>query len=384
MKTDILTYTSTLINKKASANLRELNIYDFAFLLNVLEKQLAIAEGGSIAIASKSFRSSRFSLIKQLADNKALHILSYEPESAWASDIALYNRYGIRISYAEHFPEENLKQIIRSQKIDVVYIASIHSKTLAVENHSAIITDAHSLNIPVIYDNTAGALGSTYQPLAHHADYVLVNTTGTAFETNGIGGYIAEALPKSVNINANSEFITESVVYTLKQKRSLAQKQQFLLTGDEDILASKVNQEIRKQQAYAKTTFTLAKLLNQVGEVAEVNYPGLKTSTSFINAESNLRSGYGKVLKFKVWDAGFSHNLLRSFFIAGKPAGLKITTDNELKEFEVTIHTDAFNEIAAYFNKVFSQLSRELEFRESFKRQLKLEAAVKELLKVNI
>lgn len=379
MNTQIATPYTALTVQPAN-DLRELNIYDSSYQLSTLEKQLAYLEGGYNSLAAKSFRSARFSLIRQLAENKPYRILSYEPLAAWAGDLAVYKRFDIEIIYADKYAESSIKEIARVEKIDLVYIASISSDTLAVENHERIISQAHAASVQVVFDNTAGGLGSIARPLTKHADYVLVNTEESLYSKTGIGAYIAEGL---VPHNADG-LSSSSLLDRLKQKRAHVKKQLFLIPLDEEAIATHLQKEAKIQQVYAKNTFTLAKWLNQVNEIADVNYSGLKTSLSFDHAEVSLSGGYGSVLKFKVWDTAFSHNLLRAFFIAGRPAGLYIHADNELKEFKVIIRSEQSNQILGYFERVFAQLTGELESRQLLKKRLQLEAAVQQLLQSHL
>ena len=379
MNTQIATpYTAFTV--QPANDLRELNIYDSSYQLSTLEKQLAYLEGGYNTLAAKSFRSARFSLIRQLAENKPYRILSYEPLSVWAEDLAVYKRSKIEIIHAGQYAESSVKEIVRAEKINLVYIASISSDTLSVANHERIISQAHAASVQVVFDNTAGGLGSIARPLTKQADYVLVNTEESLYAKTGIGAYIAEGLAPH-NVNALS---SSSLLDRLKQKRAHVKKQPFLIPLDEEAIAVHLQKEANVQQVYAKNTFTLAKWLNQVSEIAEVNYAGLKTSLSFDNAEESLLGGYGSVLKFNVWDTAFSHNLLRSFFIAGRPAGLYIHADNELKEFKVIIRSEYSNQILGYFERVFAQLTGELESRQLLKKRLQLEAAVQQLLQSHL
>jgi O-acetylhomoserine (thiol)-lyase len=377
------TIATTTIREQVQSDLQELNIYDSGFLLESIENKLAILEGGANAIVVKSFRSARFSLLKQIAQDAPLRVLSYEPASQWADDLAVLNRKNITIIYANEFPEHYLPQLIKNEKINAVYIATINSETLAVENHNVIIAQAHTANVPVIFDNTKGALGAIYRPLTQEADFVLVKTTDSSLNKSGIGAFIAEGY-SGVRSTKSIEVFNNTAVQALKKRRTPIRKQRFLISEDEQSFDNRLQNEIQNTRAHAKNTFTLAKWLNQAGAVVEVEYPGLKTSASFINAENILRGGYGTTLKFKLWDINFNHNFLRSTFLAGKPKGLIIKDDSKAREFSVTIKNNSFNEVITYFEKVFSQLNGEIEYRAQLKKQLKLEEAVRGLLQGKI
>ena len=338
-------------------------------------------EAATNALLAKSFSSARFTLLKNLANSNPLRVLSYEPASSWKKDLFAYNRYQITIIYREKFSELSLSEILKTQTIDAVYLSSIHSETLVVENHHSIISQSHSFKIPVVFDNTAGAFGSVYQPLAYEADYVITDTAESSFAKSGIGAYIAEGFPQASLRNCLAAITQHTPVQDLKKKRILLKKQPFLLPKDKNAFANQLHREVHKNKTFAKNAFTLAKWLNQSELVMEVNYPGLKTSESFLNAENNLRGGYGAVFKFKLWDEGLSFNLLRSFFAACNPSGLIVTADDKRKEFKVKVVTESIDTNFTTFQSVFTMLGKELDYRSFLNKQLQLKEALGELLK---
>lgn len=370
--------SNILKNTHTHSDLKELNIYDSSYLLENIESQIAKIEGGRKAIASKSFRSARFTLLKELAQGKPLRILSYEPPAAWNEDGNINKRYQFDVIFAHQYSEEATTKIIKLGEVDVVYVGSINSQTLYVENFSSLIFQTLAYHLPVIFDNTYGPLGAVYQPLVHHADFVITDTSKTALNQYGIGGYIAEGIFRQKPSTDTTSIFAPSTIEVIKNRRVAIDKK--ILLQDKVNFETRLHKEVAKQKSFSKNAFTLAKWLNQEELVMEVNYPGLKTSDSFQNAENHFNAGYGNVLKFSLWENKFYFNLLKSFFIAGKPAGLTISHDNYSYEFEVKIFSDSLTDVLSYLQRVFALLKNEKEYRQILKKQIKLQHAVAQIL----
>jgi len=160
-----------------------------------VEKQIAFLERGVNAVAKKSFRSARFSLIKNLVSGKGGNVLSFQSKSHWEQDEIIYKRKNVNIFYAENYSSDEWENVLIKNKISIVYVGTIEQKTLALIDYGYIITKVHEANVPVIFDNTYGGLGHIYTPLLDGADFVLTDVSAIPlFKNNPIKAFIIEGV----------------------------------------------------------------------------------------------------------------------------------------------------------------------------------------------
>ncbi|MGN6645190.1 MAG: PLP-dependent transferase, partial [Cytophaga sp.] len=148
-------------------------------LLLELEKQVAILEGGKNALAKKTFRSARFSLIKHLLAVKHGNVLSFESRKQWEADAIIYKRIGTNIIFVEDHSADEWENLLAQHAVSIIYISTIQQQTLTIEDFGYIIYKAHLADIPVIFDNTHGGLGHIYAPLIDGADFVLTDVSAS-------------------------------------------------------------------------------------------------------------------------------------------------------------------------------------------------------------
>jgi len=329
-----------------------------------VEKQIAFLEKGVNAVAKKSFRSARFSLIKNLLSKETGNVLSFQSKSHWEQDEIIYKRKNITVFYTENYSSDEWENILLQNKISIIYIGTIEQNTLALIDYGYIIARAHEANIPVIFDNTYGGLGHIYAPLLDGADFVLTDVSAIPlFKNNPINAFIIEGAKGIMHSNEDI-LLGKSILSKLKSNRIVSNKNTYILAENGNFIQKLLAKEAGKYGDYSRTANYVARWLDNQSVVMEVNYAGLKSAASHIHAELYFKGGYGNILKFSLWDNEYSYSLLKGFFRSEKPAGILITTNNEKREFIVEVKTENYAYVLQFFQNVFSNLKQNVDFKE--------------------
>lgn len=355
------------------------------YLLEV-ERQVANLEGGVNAVAKKSFRSARFSLIKNILSEGG-NVLSFQSKQAWEKDEVIFKRKGISIIYTEHYSEDEWETVLTTKNISLVYVPTIHQETLSIQDYGYIIQKAHQINVPVVFDNTHGGLGYIYTPLKDGADFVLTDISSSElFHKHLIHSFIIEGSNGILHSNKD-KILGRTVLDTQKVNRVLNNKWTYLLAEREDVIEKTIKKEAIKKGDYSRTANYVSRWLNNQEEIMEITYAGLKASESHVHAELYFKGGYGNIFKFSLWDNEYSYSLLRGFFRSGKFKGINIEVNTETKEFFVEIETENYTNVLHYFQKVFTILKQNVEFRQNLIKENNLKRVfdyeLKQLLTTN-
>lgn len=355
------------------------------YLLEV-EKQVAILEGGVNAFAKKSFRSARFSLIKNIV-SKGGNVLSFQSKQAWENDEIIYKRKGITIIYTEDYSGDEWENVLTNKNISLVYIPTIHQETLSIQDYGYIIQKAHQINVPVVFDNTHGGLGYIYAPLKDGADFVLTDISSSElFQNHLIHSFIIEGSNGILHSNKD-KILGRTLLDKQKSNRVLNNRWTYLLTEREDFIEKKIKKEASRKGDYSRTANYVSRWLNNQEEIMEITYAGLKSSENHVHAELYFKGGYGNIFKFSLWDNEYSYSLLRGFFRSGNFKGVHIEINTTTKEFFVEIKSENYTSVLQYFQKVFAILKQNVEFRQNLIKENNLKRVfdyeLKQLLTTN-
>ncbi|WP_018344910.1 PLP-dependent transferase [Cytophaga aurantiaca] len=333
------------------------------YLLEV-EKQVAIIEGGVNAVAKKSFRSARFSLIKNILSAGG-NVLSFQSKQAWENDEIIYKRKNIKIIYTENYSQDEWENVLQDKNISLVYVPTINQENLSIQDYGYIIQKAHQINVPVVFDNTHGGLGYIYAPLKDGADFVLTDLSSSEiFQKHLIHSFIVEGSNGILHSNTD-KILGRTVLDNQKYNRVLNTKSTYFPAEREDHIEKTIKKEAIKKGDYSRTANYVSRWLNNQEEIMEITYAGLKSSESHIHAELYFKGGYGNIFKFSLWDNEYSYSLLRGFFRSGKFKGINIEVNTNTKEFFVEIETENYMNVLQYFQKVFTILKQNVEFRQN-------------------
>jgi hypothetical protein len=340
------------------------------YLLEV-ERQIANLEGGINAVAKKTFRSARFSLIKNIVPQGG-NVLSFQSKLAWENDEIIYKRKGISILYTENFSEDEWENVLTTKNISLVYVPTIHQERLSIQDYGYIIQKAHQINVPVVFDNTHGGLGYIYAPLKDGADFVLTDQSSSElFQNQLIHSFIVEGA-NGILHTSKDKMLGRTLLDKQKSVRVLNDKWTYLLAERQNFVEKTVKKEASKKGEYSRTTNYVARWLNNQEEIMDITYAGLKASESHVHAELYFKGGYGNILKFSLWDNEYSYSLLRGFFRSGSFKGVTIDVNTTTKEFFVEIQNENYTSVLQYFQKVFTILKQNVEFRQNLIKENKL------------
>ncbi|PJJ10611.1 O-acetylhomoserine sulfhydrylase [Flavobacterium sp. 1] len=286
---------------------------------DVLEKRLAVLEGGIGAVVTASGAS---------AISTALLVLLKAGDHIVASSSlygGTYNllkvtlpRLGITTTFVDATDPENFT-LAAKQNTRVFFVESLGNPKLDVLNLKSIAEEAKKFKVPFIVDNT---VASPYllNPIEHGADIVIHSLT-KYISGNGtsLGGVIIDAgkfdwsngkFPEFTEPSAgyhgliyhqalgNAAFIAKARIEGLRDHgAALSPFNAFQIIQGLETL------EVRIKR-HSENALALAQWLEVQDEVAWVNYPGLKSSKYYVLVQKYLPKGQSGVVTFGL-KAGF-------------------------------------------------------------------------------
>jgi O-acetylhomoserine/O-acetylserine sulfhydrylase len=291
---------------------------------DVFEKRIAALEGGVAALAVGSGQAAQFialNNILQAGDNFVSTSFLYG--GTYNQFKVAFKRLGIEVRFAESDKVEEFERLIDG-KTKAIYLETIGNPEFNVPDFEAIGALAKRYEIPLVVDNTFGAGGYLFQPLAHGAHVV------TASATKWIGGHgtsIGGVIVDGGNFNwgngkfpqftepsegyhglkfwevfgesnplglPNIAFIIRARVEGLRDfGPALSPFNGFLLLQGLETLSLRVERTV-------DNALKLAQWLENHPLVERVNYPGLTSSPYHELANKYLKRGYGGVFSFQI------------------------------------------------------------------------------------
>ena len=282
---------------------------------DVLEQRMAALEGGIAAVATASGTA---------AISTALMVLLRAGDHTVASNSlygGTYNllantlpRLGITTTFVDPEDPTNFGKAVQ-ENTRAVFAESLGNPKLDVLDLKAISSEAKAAKIPFIVDNTV-ATPALLNPIEHGANIVIhsltkyVNGNGTS-----LGGVIIDAGTFDYGSGKFPEFTEPSPGYHGLVYHEALGPAAFIakvrVEGLRDfggapspfnswqILQGLETLEIRMKHI-SENALALAEWLQERNEVAWVNYPGLKTSKYFAQAEAYLPKGQSGIVTFGV------------------------------------------------------------------------------------
>lgn len=291
---------------------------------DVFEKRLAALEGGVAAVATASGQAAQFlalNNILQAGDNFVTTSFLYGGTHNQFK--VSFKRLGIEARFAKGNDVEYYEKLI-DQKTKAIYLETIGNPEFNIPDFEAIARLAKKFDIPLIVDNTFGAGGYLFQPIAHGANIV------TSSATKWIGGHgtsIGGIIVDGGNYNwGNGKFPQFSepsegyhglnfweafgegnalglpnVAFAIRARveglrdfgPAISPFNSFLLLQGLETLSLRVQRTV-------DNALEIAKWLEQHPQVKKVNYPGLASSPYHSLAKKYLRNGFGGVLSFEL------------------------------------------------------------------------------------
>ncbi|MDP9471326.1 MAG: O-acetylhomoserine aminocarboxypropyltransferase/cysteine synthase [Chloroflexota bacterium] len=289
---------------------------------DVLEKRIALLEGGVAALAFASGQSAETLAILNIAG------AGDEIVSTTSLYGGTYNLFahtlpnmGITVKFAERTPESIRAAI--TDKTKAVYSETVGNPNLHTLDIEGVAEVAHEAGVPLIIDNT---LPSPYlvQPIKHGADIVIHSLTkfigghGTSiggivvdggtfdWRTSGRFPQFTEPDPSyhglvfadvfsEANFGANIAYIIKLRVQGLRDVgAALSPFNAFLFLQGVETLPLRM-------ERHSQNAMQIARFLGEHPKVSWVNYPGLPGSESYQTAVKYHRNGlFGAILGFGI------------------------------------------------------------------------------------
>ena len=291
---------------------------------DVFEQRLAALEGGVAALATSSGQAAQFIALNnflQAGDNFVSSPFIYG--GTYNQFKVAFKRLGINVRFAEDDSAEKLEEKI-DETTKAIYLETIGNPRLNIPDFDKVATLAKKYDIPLVVDNTFGAGGYLFNPIAHGANIVVHSATkwigGHGTSLGGViidGGNYNWGNGKFPQFSEPSEGYhglnfwntfgegnplgLPNIVFAIRARveglRDFGPAQSpfnsFLLIQGVETLSLRVERHVTN-------TLALAKWLEAQPEVDFVWYPGLESSPYHANAKKYLKNGFGGVLNFGV------------------------------------------------------------------------------------
>lgn len=284
---------------------------------DVLEKRMALLEGGAAALAVASGQSAITLALLNIA-GAGDEIVS--TDNLYGGTYTLFHhtfpRLGLKVRFVRSNDLEALERAI-TPKTKAVYAESIGNPKLDVADLKAIAAIAHSHGIPFVLDNTLAPY--LLRPIEHGADIVVYSATkfigghGTSLGgvivdsgrfdwTGGRFPLVADPDPSYHGLNfvealkpaGNIAYIIKARVTLLRDLGpALSPFNAFLLLQGLETLHLRMPR-------HTENALAVAHFLESDPRVAWVNYPGLPASPEYSRAMEYLPKGAGAILGFGI------------------------------------------------------------------------------------
>ena len=289
---------------------------------DVLEKRIAALEGGVAAVAVASGQAAQFlalNNILQAGDNFVTSSHLYG--GTYNQFKVAFKRLGIEVRFAEGIDPLSIASLI-DENTKAIYLEAIGNPEFSVADFGKINEIAKEFDIPLVVDNTFGAAGFIFKPIDFGADIVVASATKwIGGHGNSVGGVIIDSGKYNWGNGKYPQFTEPSegyhglkfwdvfgiegpfgnIAYAIRLRveglrdfgPALSPFNSFLLLQGIETLSLRVQRTV-------ENALKIAEWLEQNELVEYVNYPGLKSSKYYENANKYLRNGFGGVLSFKL------------------------------------------------------------------------------------
>jgi O-acetylhomoserine/O-acetylserine sulfhydrylase len=289
---------------------------------DVFEKRIAALEGGVAAVATSSGQAAQFlalNNIMEAGDNFVSTTFLYG--GTYNQFKVAFKRLGIDARFAKGDSPEAFEKLIDS-KTKAIYLETIGNPEFNIPDFDAIAALAKKHDIPLVVDNTFGAGGYLFQPIAHGANIVTSSATKwIGGHGTSIGGVIVDAgnynwgngkFPQfsepsegyhGLNFwevfGDNNPLGLPNIAFAIRTRveglrdfgPAISPFNSFLLLQGIETLSLRVQRTV-------DNALEIATWLEAHPQVSKVNYPGLPSSPYHELGKKYLKNGFGGVLSF--------------------------------------------------------------------------------------
>ncbi|MFK7786871.1 MAG: O-acetylhomoserine aminocarboxypropyltransferase/cysteine synthase family protein [Crocinitomicaceae bacterium] len=289
---------------------------------DVFEKRIAALEGGAAAVAVASGQAAQFIALNNiLSEGDNFVSSSHLYGGSYNQFKVAFKRLGVEVRFSEGLKPESFEARI-DEKTKAIYLEAIGNPAFSVAEFDEISAIARRHDIPLVVDNTFGAAGYIFSPIAHGASVV------TASATKWIGGHgtsIGGVIVDAGNFNwGNGKFPQFSepsegyhglnfwevfgengpfgnIAFAIRARveglrdfgPALSPFNAFQLIQGLETLSLRVQRTLDNALA-------IARWLENHELVEYVNYSGLTSSEYHETAKKYLTNGFGGVISFKL------------------------------------------------------------------------------------
>ncbi|MBB6328339.1 O-acetylhomoserine (thiol)-lyase [Algoriphagus iocasae] len=291
---------------------------------DVFEKRMAALEGGVAAVATASGQAAQFLALNNiLSEGDNFVSTSFLYGGTYNQFKVAFKRIGIEARFAKGNDASSFESLIDG-KTKAIYLETIGNPEFNIPDFESISALAKKHDIPLVVDNTFGAGGYLFQPIAHGANIVTSSATKwIGGHGTSIGGIIIDAgnfnwgngkYPQfsepsegyhGLNFwevfGDNNPLGLPNIAFAIRARveglrdfgPAISPFNSFLLLQGLETLSLRVQRTV-------DNALEVAKWLEAHPKVQKVNYPGLTSSPYHSLAKKYLRNGFGGVLSFEI------------------------------------------------------------------------------------
>ena len=291
---------------------------------DVFEQRVAALEGGVAALATSSGQAAQFLAITNILGAGDNFVTSSHLYGGTYNQFKVsFKNLGIEARFANADDVESFRSKI-DDKTKAIYLEAIGNPRLSIPDFEKFAALAKEVDLPLIVDNTFGAGGYLFKPIAHGANIVVeAATKWIGGHGTSIGGVIVDGGNYNWGNGKFPQFSEPSegyhglnfwqvfgegnplglpnIAFAIRARveglRDFGPCQSpfnsFLLLQGLETLSLRVQRTV-------DNTLALAKWLEQHEGVEFVWYPGLESSPYHELAKKYLTNGFGGVLQFGI------------------------------------------------------------------------------------
>ncbi|MDH7598237.1 MAG: O-acetylhomoserine aminocarboxypropyltransferase/cysteine synthase [Sedimentisphaerales bacterium] len=281
----------------------------------VLEKRMALLEGGQAAVAFSSGMAAITNAVLNICSS-GQHIVA--SSSLYGGTVTLFthtlHKLGIEATFVEPSDPDNFKKAIRPST-RLLFIETIGNPKNDILDYPAIAKVAHDHGMPLMVDNTV-ASPVLFRPIEHGADIVVHSCTkiigghgtsigGIAIDSgrfdwaNGRYPELTEPDPSYHGVRYVEDF--GQIAYAVKLRVQLLRDMGACMSPFNAWLFLQGLETIHlRVPRQCENALALAKWLESHPAVSWVNYPGLPTHPQHALAMRFLPRGQGAMLGFGI------------------------------------------------------------------------------------
>ncbi|MDX5339029.1 MAG: O-acetylhomoserine aminocarboxypropyltransferase/cysteine synthase [Cyclobacteriaceae bacterium] len=291
---------------------------------DVFEQRIAALEGGVAALATSSGQAAQFLALNNILEAGDNFVsTSFLYGGTYNQFKVAFKRIGIEARFAKGDTPELFEKLIDA-KTKAIYLETIGNPEFNIPDFEAIAALAKKHHIPLVVDNTFGAGGYLFQPIAHGANIVTASATKwIGGHGTSIGGVIVDAGNFNWGNGKFSQFSEPSegyhglnfwevfgennplglpnIAFAIRARveglrdfgPAISPFNSFLLLQGLETLSLRVQRTV-------DNALEIAQWLEAHPKVSKVNYPGLSSSPYHGLAKKYLKKGFGGVLSFEI------------------------------------------------------------------------------------